>query len=394
MNTRLLAPAGLVAATLLLASCGGGGSAGDGGGGGIGGTGGTMRISMTDAPACGYDEVNVTIERIRVHQSGTAVDGDSGWHDIVVSPARRIDLLTLTNGALEELGETALPAGRYTQMRLVLADNGSLTPPPNSVVPTGGAEVALTTPSAQQSGLKLNTAIDVPEGKVADVVLDFDACKSVVKRGNSGQYNLKPVIQVIPLLADAGLRITGYVDPSIATGASVSVQFGGVPVKATVPDLTGRFVLYPVPAGTYDLVMTANGRVNAVVTGVPVVAATPTALNDAAHALLPPASAGRAVVGTLTPPTASLRALQTLTAGPSFEAAWAPVDAVSGAFALGLPIGAPVRATYVAPPAALAFTTDTAVAGRYRLDAASGGVHKTVDIDTSAAVPPVTLTFP
>jgi len=392
MNTRLLAPAGLAAATLLLASCGGGGSTGDGGG--IGGTGGTMRISMTDAPACGYDEVNVTVERIRVHQSSTAVDGDSGWHDIVVSPARRIDLLTLTNGVLEELGETALPAGRYTQMRLVLADNGSTSPPPNSVVPTGGAEVALTTPSGQQSGLKLNTAIDVPEGKVADVVLDFDACKSVVKRGNSGQYNLKPVIQVIPLLADAGLRVTGYVDPSIAAGASVSVQFNGVPVKATVPDLTGRFVLYPVPAGTYDLVMTASGRVNAVVTGVPVVAATPTALNDAAHPLLPPASAGRAVTGTLTPPTATLRALQTLTAGPTFEAAWASVDGLSGAFALGLPIGAPVRATYAAPPAALAFTTDTAVAGRHRLDAASDGVHKTVDIDTSAAVPPVTITFP
>lgn len=392
MNTRLLAPAGLAAATLLLASCGGGGSAGDGGG--IGGTGGTMRISMTDAPACGYDEVNVTVERIRVHQSSTATDADGGWHDIVVSPARRIDLLTLTNGVLEELGETALPAGRYTQLRLVLADNGSLTPPPNSVVPTGGTEVELTTPSGQQSGLKLNTAIDVPEGKVADVVLDFDACKSVVKRGNSGQYNLKPVIRVIPLLADAGLRVTGYVDPSVAAGAAVSVQFNGVPIKATVPDPTGRFVLYPVPAGTYDLVMSANGRVNAVVTGVPVVAAAPTALNDAAHPLLPPASAGRAVIGTLTPPTATLRALQTLTAGPTFEAAWASVDAVSGGFALGLPIGAPIRATYVAPPAALAFSTDTAVAGRYRLDAASEGAHKTVDIDTSAAVPPVTISFP
>jgi len=392
MNTRPLAPASLVAATLLLVSCGGGGGTGDGGG--IGGTGGTMRVSLTDAPACGYDEVNITIDRIRVHQSSTATDADGGWQDIIVSPARRIDLLTLTNGVLDELGETALPAGRYTQMRLVLADNGSLLPPPNSVVPTGGTEVALTTPSAQQSGLKLNTAIDVPAGKVADVVLDFDACKSVVKRGNSGEYNLKPVIQVIPLLADAGLRVTGYVDPSVAARASVSVQFGGVPVKATVPDLTGRFVLYPVPAGTYDLVVSATGRVNAVVTGVPVVAAVPTTLNDADHPVLPPASAGRAVIGTLTPPTASLRALQTLTAGPTFEAAWASVDAVAGAFTLGLPIGAPVRATYIAPPAALVFSTDAAVGGRYRLDAASGGVHKTVDIDTSATVPPVTLTFP
>ena len=75
-------------------------------------------------------------------------------------------------------------------------------------MPTGGTETALTTPSGQQSGLKMNVDIDVAADKVADVVLDFDACKSVVKRGNSGQYNLKPVIAVIPVVSDAGLRVS------------------------------------------------------------------------------------------------------------------------------------------------------------------------------------------
>ena len=111
-----------------------------------------MRLALTDAPACGYDAVNVTIERVRVHQSSGAGDNDSGWYDLVVSPRQRVDLLSLTNGVLEELGEMPLPAGRYTQMRLVLADNGSSAPFANSVVPTGSDEVALTTPSAQQSG--------------------------------------------------------------------------------------------------------------------------------------------------------------------------------------------------------------------------------------------------
>ena len=47
-------------------------------------------------------------------------------------------------------GQTQLPAGKYTQLRLVLAANDATHPFANSVVPSGGSEVALTTPSGQQ----------------------------------------------------------------------------------------------------------------------------------------------------------------------------------------------------------------------------------------------------
>jgi hypothetical protein len=379
-----------VLAAGLLAACGGGG----GGGGGIGGT-GTMHVSLTDAPSCGYDQVNVTIDRVRVHQSASAADADSGWSEVVLSPARRVDLLTLQNGVLEDLGQTQLPAGKYTQLRLVLAANDAANPLANSVVPTGGSETALTTPSAQQSGLKLNVDIDVAADKIADVVLDFDACKSVVKRGNSGQYNLKPVITVVPVLSDAGLRVTGYVDPTLGTATTqVSVQSAGVPVKATAPDATGKFVLYPVPVGTYDLVVTANGRVNAVMTGVPVVSTAFTTVNTAALAISPPVATQRAVTGTVTPATATVRALQPFTGGPTVEVAWGAVDATTGAFSFSLPIEAPVKTAYVANPATLTFTPDATAAGKYTLEAASAGVVKTTPINASAVVPPVLFTFP
>ena len=207
---------GLLALMAAMAGCGGGGN-----GGGISGTGmdGTLRLAITDAPACGYDHVYITVTRIRVHKSATAADGDSGWSEIVPTSTARIDLLGLTNGVLAELGQTVLPAGKYTQMRLILAANGGLGTQPNAVTPTGGAETALTTPSAQQSGLKLDVNIDVAAGQVADLVLDFDACKSIVKRGNSGEYNLKPVISVIPRVTDPGLRVVGYVDGSAAAAA-------------------------------------------------------------------------------------------------------------------------------------------------------------------------------
>jgi len=385
MNIRFMAAIAVTAASQLLASCGGGG--------GIGGT-GSMHLSLTDAPSCGYDAVNVTIERVRVHKSSSAVDADSGWSEVVVSPAKRVDLLTLTNGVLEELGQTALPAGKYTQMRLVLAPNTGSNPPANSVVPTGGAETELTTPSGQQTGIKLNVDIDIVADKVADFVLDFDACKSVVKRGNSGQYNLKPVLAVIPVLSDAGQRVVGYVHPSIAaTSTKVSVQSNGVPVKATVPDATGKFVLYPVPAGNYDLVVTSEGHVTAVMTGVPVITTAFTNVNSAAVPIAPPIATVRTVNGTVTPASATVRALQTFNVVPTVEVAWGPVDATTGAFDFTLPIGAPVKTAYVANPPSLGFAADTSAAGKYTLEAASNGVTIEKAIDP-ATVPPVIFAFP
>ena len=398
MNFRHIAAAGASVLALLLTACGGGG------GGGIGGSGsaaGTLSVKLTDAPACGYDEVNVTIERIRVHQSASAADGDSGWSEIVLNPARRVDLLTLSNGVIEELGETPLPSGRYTQLRLVLAANSAGNPLANSVLPSGGTETALDTPSAQQSGLKMNVNIDVPANRRIDVLLDFDACKSVVKRGNSGRYNLKPVVSVTPLLSDAGLRIVGWVDPSIALGSTlVSAQAGGVPVKATVPDASGRFVLYPVPVGSYSLVVQADGRVTAVMTGVPVTDTAFTVVNSASLPIdpAPAASAPRIVAGTVSAVPAEVRALQTLSGGPRIEVAWMPVDTDSGvgpgSFEFALSIDAPQRLAYVANPVSLPFAADVGAAGFYTLEATSGGVLRTLDIDALVAVPPVQFIFP
>ncbi|WP_127997932.1 DUF4382 domain-containing protein [Piscinibacter defluvii] len=384
-------------------------AAGCGGGGGIGGTGapmGTMRVSVTDAPACGYDEVNITVEKVRVHRSASASpDEPTGWSEIVLNPARRIDLLTLTNGALEELGEIELPAGTYQQIRLVLADNAGTSPPANSVVLSGsGDEIALTTPSAQQSGLKLNADVEVPAGKVLDVVLDFDACRSVVKRGNSGRYNLKPVISVIPVLSDAGLRVVGYVDPALVgpdTAVSVQTAASGVPptlVKATIPDSTGRFVLRPVPEGNYTLVLTSPTHATAVMTGVPVTAAAPTTVSTQQFPLAPAAAASAPVTvsGSVQPVDATVRVLQSLTGGPTVEIGFVPVDGDTGGFVTALGLAAPLRTAYPAPAnAPITFTADPGAAGLYTLEAVSGGVAQAAEVDVNVApVPPVTFVFP
>jgi hypothetical protein len=52
----------------------------------------------------------------------------------------------------------------------------------------------LETPSAQQSGLKINIHLDVNAGILYQMWPDFDAGHSITKAGNN-KYMLKPVIR-------------------------------------------------------------------------------------------------------------------------------------------------------------------------------------------------------
>ena len=361
--------AGMLVSALVvagLAACGGGG---DSGVTTNAATSGTLALSLTDAPACGYDEVNITVQKVRVHQSSTANDADAGWSEVVLNPARKINLLNLTNGVLLNLGQTPLPTGRYTQLRMILADNTGNTLA-NSVVPTGSSsEVALKTPSGQQSGVKANINIDIAENKLADFVLDFDACKSVVTAGNSGQFLLKPVVSVIPRYISA---VAGFVDASLANGSTaVSLQQGGVVIKATAPDSTGKFLLQPVGAGSYSLVLTAPGRTTAVITNVAVGTDTVTTVNASGTAFSLPVSTTGTAKGSA-PVDTLVRALQVLSSGTAVEVAGRFVDGITGAYSFPLAVNAPLVAPYVAAPSALVFTSDTAVSGRYTLRASAG----------------------
>jgi hypothetical protein len=391
---RLLPLAGTTLAALaLLAACGGGGN--DGPAPPPATAQGTLRLSLTDAPSCGYDTAFVTVEKVRVHRSSSAGDDDAGWSEVVLAVPLRVDLLSLNNGTLLPLGQTELPAGSYTLMRLVLAANTATHPLANAVTPSGGVETALTTPSGQQSGLKMNVSLDVPAGEVAEFAIDFDACKSFVRAGNSGKILLKPVLSVVPILSAAGQRIVGFVDPALAqTGTTVSVQLAGAPVRATPPDATGRFVLYPVPAGSYDLVITAAGRVNAVMTGVPVSATGSTVIGSDAARIDTPVSlashvaSGTVSVGGSTVDTgAAVRAMQTLSGGPTIEVGYSAADALTGGYGIRMPAGAPARLAYAAGATSFTFGSIEPAAALYRLEASAPGYTvKPADISLTADV--------
>jgi hypothetical protein len=360
-----------VAASAALVACGGGGGSGP-----AAPATGTLRVALTDAPACGFVEVNVTVERVRFHMSASAGDNDAGWVDIVVSPARTLNLLNLMNGVVAELGQTNLPAGQYTQVRLVLAPNR------NTVMPDGMGSMPLDTPSGTQSGLKLTPGFTVTPNQLTDLVIDFDACRSIVQRGN-GSYGLKPVLSVIPR---TGAAIQGYVQAGV-TGVTVSAQKNGVVFRATQPDSTGFFVLAPVnhELSPYDVVFTAPSSRTSVVTNVQAAANTTTTLGTDLSRIQMPTSTNGAVDGRVTlsgsATTPSVRAIQNVTSTLKVEVAHKNAD-LAGNYSLSLPLLAPLTTPYANPLGA--FTSQDAAAGKYDLEASAMGYQTATRLNVSA----------
>jgi len=376
----------------LLAGCGGGG-------GGAAPAPGTLGVSLTDSPACGFDAVNVTVSKVRVHQSSSASDTGAGWTDITLNPAQKINLLSLNNGVLLNLGETPLAAGHYTQLRLVLvANTGSSVA--NSVVLSGStAEIALDTPSAVQSGIKLVNQFDVGSGQRVDLVLDFDACKSIVTRGD-GTYALKPVIKVIPFVLNG---IKGFVATALLSSTvMVTAQQNGVIVQSTAPNaITGEFFLARVAPGNYDVVITANGHATAVIAAVPVASTTSVViLSNNVTPITLPGSLTRIISGTaVLNPTSStevayVAAKQTFGTAPIVTVKFVAADDSTlppGFYSLTLPIGAPLFVQYSAtlPIVPLA---QTGVAGKYTAVASATG-YQTQSVSSDIDVADATRNF-
>lgn len=362
---------------VLLAACGGGG-------GDTTTAAGTLKVSLTDAPACGFDKVFVTVSKVRVHKGGDATEGESGWSEIVLTAPRKIDLLNLVNGKLEDLGQTSLPAGTYNQIRLVLVPNSGTTMA-NSIVPTGGTEIALATPSGVQSGIKLNGSVEVTGGATTEIALDFDACKSIVTRGN-GSYGLKPVIRMIPMVSSG--TINGYVEKAaVGPQSAVSAQLNGVVVRSTVPDSEGFFSLSPLEAGNYVVVVSGTSRSTDIINAVPVTAKGTTALSTSAAPLLIATSGMGTVSGTVLPADAegSVTAVQSVSSGPTASIRYIAANGTTGEYTMPLPLAAPRYGQY-SSTLPISFTAQTALAGKYALQAGATGYQtQSADIDLAGA---------
>jgi hypothetical protein len=221
---------------------------------------GSVHVLMTDAPA-DYDQVNVVVREVRVHQAGTGDgSGDDGWIVIPITETT-FDLLQLRNGVETTLGISEnVPVGHYDQIRLVLGSGSNVV--------VGGVTHPLTVPSGMESGIKVNGGFDVVEGETRELLLDFDAAQSIHVTGN-GKYMLHPVIrlvqgEVIPVTPGA---IHGAVSP--ATEAAILALIGDQTFATTAADTAGGFTLAGLAPGTYDVrIDVAAGYRDTTLTGV------------------------------------------------------------------------------------------------------------------------------
>jgi len=253
----------------MLVSCGGGGSSSSDGGGGTG----TLSLSLTDATIDGAQAVYVTIEEVSVHK-----DEGGGWQDIPVE-TKTHNLLELVNAVREELGIALLETGHYTQLRMKLTDqpddgiNILSQPHPygNYVIDDLNEYTELKIPSGYQTGVKVVCGFDINLNQTTELILDFDASRSIVEAGSSKNLLLKPTIRVLEL--EEYSIIAGTVrageDGPVLQGILVSAQIfdprpdvdpkDTVTVQAsTTTDGSGSYAIFVAP-GTYRIVAYEDG---------------------------------------------------------------------------------------------------------------------------------------
>lgn len=202
-----------------------------------------LNVSITDAPG-DFTEVNVEVIGVEINKEEQATE--SGWQPLTMVKTGNFNLLDLSNGKSALLASSELPAGKISQIRLKLGNK-------NTLKLKDGSIVALNTPSGQTSGLKLQINQELNADVTYEILLDFDAAKSVVKRGNTNQYNLKPVIRTITEAVAGGIR--GKVTP-------IDAKAGILVLNAAATDTlaggfadtgTGDFLIKGISAGTYKV---------------------------------------------------------------------------------------------------------------------------------------------
>ncbi len=194
-----------------------------------------LTVRMTDAPA-NYDAVMVDVKSVEII-------GNGGTTVLLNANAGIYNLLDFSNGLDTMIASGDLEAGSISQIRLILGTNNSIL--------VDGVVYPLSTPSAEQSGLKLQVNQTFEPGVDYYILLDFDANQSVVKTGN-GAYKLKPVIRTINTAITGS--IIGSISP-IGENIVVTATSNGISYSS-VTNANGKFLISGLPSGTYSITVT------------------------------------------------------------------------------------------------------------------------------------------
>jgi hypothetical protein len=201
-------------------------------------------VRMTDAPGP-YEEVNIDLQAVEV-------TGNDGQTVLLNTTAGIYNLLEFSNGLSTLIAKSELNDAKVSQIRLVLGSK-------NTVV-VGGVTYPLSTPSAEQSGLKLQVNQTLVADIQNEILLDFDANAFIVETGN-GTYKLKPVVRTI-VTAISG-NIKGSITP-VGTLAVVTATSVDATVYSSSVNEFGQFQISGLLAGSYTFTVTPSSPLQAV----------------------------------------------------------------------------------------------------------------------------------
>ena len=186
---RIIAVLAILAGTAV-ASCGGDSVVSPSGSG-------RLSLMIKDTPYSDARALLVTFSEVTAHR-----DGEGGFTRLpfgdTTATSRTCDLKKLVDRQ-DLLGVGTLPAGHYTQVRLVVSsatlyfDNASEGPPcATTIAAPAGRSAGVEIPSGE---VKLNRQFEVGESGATSMLIYFAGDRSVTETGN-GRFRMTPVIGI------------------------------------------------------------------------------------------------------------------------------------------------------------------------------------------------------
>ncbi len=241
---------------------------------------GTLKVLLTDSPG-EYDEVNITFSEVSVHYSGESAEDEeiqdeseensttqkiAGEWIIVTDETQTFDLLTLSNGVTALLGEQEMDEGHYTQIRLAITE---------AEVVVDTVSYSLSIPSET---LKFVSGFDIIPGIETELIVDFDAARSIHTTGKKADYKMKPTIRIINK-AQCG-SIAGTVINYENLPIAYAIAGDDTLTSSYVNENNGKFPLSFLPEGSYPVSAADTLKQSYSIEGVAVTLATKTDIGD------------------------------------------------------------------------------------------------------------------